>query len=151
MDTFSNSERREKIRYVEWWVGSGGDRWLSCKYYSRPRYRTISWLIRFRWISTSHTTDIESLYDEITCRLICPANVHLYNISQIRAIVIRLFTTACPIGHSMHPPLPLFPTRVRARIYACARIYLALHAQSDGRVTRFIRSRCLVLAISQSS
>lgn len=112
MDTFSNSERREKIRYVEWWVGSGGDRWLSCKYYSRPRYRTISWLIRFRWISTSHTTDIESLYDEITCRLICPANVHLYNISQIRAIVIRLFTTACPIGHSMHPPLPLFPTRV---------------------------------------
>lgn len=55
-------------------------------------------------------------YDEITRRLICPANIYPHNVSQIRAIVIRLFTTARLIGHSMDPPLPLFPTRVRVRM-----------------------------------
>ena len=78
-------------------------------------------LIRLRWISLTYDSHIRAIarngigtaaepYYEITCQPICPANVYLHNVSQIRAIVIRLFTTACLIGHSMHLPLSLlFP------------------------------------------
>ena len=63
-------------------------------------------------------------YYEITCQPICPANVYLHNVSQIRAIVIRLFTTACLIGHSMHLPLfLLFPGYTYTREFGISPTY----------------------------
>lgn len=88
-------------------------------------------LIRLRWISLTYepyTRNREKRhryrepYYEITCQPICPANVYLHNVSQIRAIVIRLFTTACLIGHSMHLPLSLlFPGYTYMREFGISR------------------------------
>lgn len=90
-----------------------------------------SQLIRLRWISLTYepyTRNREKRhryrepYYEITCQPICPANVYLHNVSQIRAIVIRLFTTACLIGHSMHLPLSLlFPGYTYMREFGISR------------------------------